>query len=117
QKPAARAATPPGPPPREAMPDAPPDRHASYQEKKKAASDERRRRREAEERARRIADLEGRIAKHEELIKDLEGQMAVPGFYEQRDAAAAAVSRHQALMWEVGDLMNQWEALQGSDKA
>jgi hypothetical protein len=22
------------------------------------------------------------------------------------------IDRHQALMWEVGDLMNQWEALQ-----
>ena len=43
--------------------------------------------------------------------------MAAPGFYDQRDAAAAIVTRHQSLMWEVGDLMNQWEALQSADKA
>jgi hypothetical protein len=24
------------------------------------------------------------------------------------------IDRHQALMWEVGDLMHQWEELQGS---
>jgi hypothetical protein len=40
--------------------------------------------------------------------------MAASGFYEDRAAADAAVARHQQLMWEVGDLMNQWEALQGS---
>jgi len=27
-------------------------------------------------------------------------------------AATALIDRHQALMWEVGDLMAQWEALQ-----
>ena len=37
--------------------------------------------------------------------------MAAPGFYEQRDAAQPVIDRHQALMWEVGDLMHQWEAL------
>jgi len=98
--------------PKAARPDSGPDRHASYQEKKKADSEERRKRRETEDRSRRIADLETRIARHEGLIKDLETQMAVPGFYEQREAAAAVVSRHQTLMWEVGDLMNQWEILQ-----
>ena len=35
-----------------------------------------------------------------------------PGFYDAREQAEASVTRHQALMWEVGDLMNQWEALQ-----
>jgi hypothetical protein len=38
--------------------------------------------------------------------------MAEPGFYDAREQADASVTRHQALMWEVGDLMNQWEALQ-----
>jgi hypothetical protein len=27
-------------------------------------------------------------------------------------AAAAVATEHQALMWEVGDLMHQWEMLQ-----
>jgi hypothetical protein len=38
--------------------------------------------------------------------------MATPGFYDDRDAANAVVTRHQALMWEIGDLMHQWEELQ-----
>ena len=94
-----------------------PDRQASYQEKKKSDADDRRRKRESDERARRVADLEARIAQQESLIKDLEAQMAAPGFYDQRDTAAAVVTKHQSLMWEVGDLMNQWEALQSTDKA
>ena len=38
--------------------------------------------------------------------------MSAPGFYENRETAQPFIDRHQALMWEVGDLMNQWEALQ-----
>ena len=38
--------------------------------------------------------------------------MSAPGFYEDRDASQRLVDQHQALMWEVGDLMGQWEALQ-----
>ena len=30
--------------------------------------------------------------------------------------ADAAVARHQSLMWEVGDLMNQWESLSASQE-
>ena len=60
----------------------------------------------------RIADLEGRIAEREGEIKELERAMSVPGFYDDRDASKPTIDRHQALMWEVGDLMAQWEALQ-----
>jgi hypothetical protein len=45
-------------------------------------------------------------------VKELEAAMATAGFYDNHDAAKAAIDRHQALMWEVGDLMAQWEALQ-----
>ncbi len=38
--------------------------------------------------------------------------MAVPGFYDDREASKRVIDQHQALMWEVGDLMGQWEALQ-----
>jgi hypothetical protein len=38
--------------------------------------------------------------------------MAEPGFYSDATASRAVIDRHQALMWEVGDLMSQWEALQ-----
>ena len=38
--------------------------------------------------------------------------MAAPGFYDDRAAAQPVIDRHQALMWQVGDLMHQWEQLQ-----
>lgn len=59
----------------------------------------------------RIADLEKRIAMREESVRALEVQMGSPDFYVDQMAADHAVKRHQKLMWEVGDLMNQWEAL------
>ena len=37
--------------------------------------------------------------------------MSAPGFYDDRDASKPVIDRHQQLMWDVGDLMNQWEAL------
>ena len=61
----------------------------------------------------RIAKLEGRIAEREQVVQKLEAQMAEPDFYADKAAADAAIAQHQGLMWEVGDLMNQWEALQG----
>ncbi len=88
---------------------------ASYEEKKRADAESRRRRRAADDRARRIADLEARIAAKEAEIRDLETQMAEPGFYDDRERAEGLVTRHQGLMWEVGDLMNQWEAVQSQE--
>ena len=41
--------------------------------------------------------------------------MADSGCYQNREVADATVARHHQLMWEVGDLMNQWEALQESE--
>jgi ATP-binding cassette subfamily F protein 3 len=86
-----------------------------WEDKKRADQEARRRRREADERSRRIAELETRIAAAEQAIRDLEAQMGTPTFYEDRAGADAAIARHQNLMWEVGDLMNQWESLQTSD--
>jgi ATP-binding cassette subfamily F protein 3 len=59
-----------------------------------------------------LSDLEKRIAEKEKAVKDLEALMASPGFYDDRPRAEQAASDHKSLMWEVGDLMNQWEALQ-----
>ena len=84
----------------------------SYEEKKRADAEARRVRKDAEARQRRIAELEGRIAKAESAIKELEAEMAAPGFYENHARSKPVIDRHQALMWEVGDLMNKWEALQ-----
>jgi ATP-binding cassette, subfamily F, member 3 len=66
----------------------------------------------------RITDLETRIAETEAAIREIENAMAAPGFYEDRAAAQALVDRRQGLMWQVGDLMHQWEELQAlSDRA
>jgi ATP-binding cassette subfamily F protein 3 len=84
----------------------------SYEERKRQESDARRIRKAADARRKRIEDLEARIADREQAIKDIEASMSAPGFYDDRDAAKPIIDRHQALMWEVGDLMHQWEQLQ-----
>lgn len=60
----------------------------------------------------RIAELERRIAEREAEVRQLEAKMAAPDLYSDSAAATEMVKRHQTLMWEVGDLMNQWEALE-----
>ena len=68
-----------------------------------------------EARRKRIEELESRIADREQAIKKTEATMSVPGFYDNHETAKPVIDRHQALMWEVGDLMSQWEALQQTD--
>jgi ATP-binding cassette subfamily F protein 3 len=84
----------------------------TYEDKKKADALTRQRRKRDDDRQKRLADLEGRITEREQAIKALEAQMSAPGFYEQRESADTVVAKHHQLMWEVGDLMNQWETLQ-----
>jgi ATP-binding cassette subfamily F protein 3 len=84
----------------------------SYEEKKRLEAEARKARKAESARKKRIDDLELRIAEREREIKEIEAAMARPGFYEDRDASKPVIDRHQALMWEVGDLMGQWEALQ-----
>ena len=79
--------------------------------RKQQISADRRREREVRARKGRIAELEARIADHERAIRDIETSMSAPGFYENRDAAQPLIDRHQMLMWQVGELMQQWEAL------
>jgi ATP-binding cassette subfamily F protein 3 len=86
-------------------------RTQSFEEKKRADAKARKTRREAEARDKRIAELEERIVRAEAEIKELEQVMSAPGFYADHLASKPIVDRHQALMWQVGDLMNQWEAL------
>ena len=61
----------------------------------------------------RLAELETRVAEAEQAVKALEAQMAEPGFYDDRARASQAAEDHQKRMWEAGELMAQWEALQG----
>ena len=37
--------------------------------------------------------------------------MASPGFYEDHERSRSTIQQHQSLMWEVGELMGQWETL------
>jgi ATP-binding cassette subfamily F protein 3 len=83
----------------------------SYEARKRADANARREKKARDARQKRIDDLEERIAEHERAIKELEAVMAAPGFYDNHETARPVVDRHQALMWEVGALMGQWEAL------
>jgi hypothetical protein len=44
-------------------------------------------------------------------MKEIEAAMSAPGFYENRDQAQVLIDRHHTLMWELGELMHQWEEL------
>jgi uncharacterized coiled-coil protein SlyX len=87
---------------------------SSREEKKRADAEARKQSRAEQARRTRIDELEGRIAATEQAIKDIEQTMATPGFYEDRAAAQPTLARHQALMWQVGDLMRQWEEIQSA---
>jgi ATP-binding cassette, subfamily F, member 3 len=84
----------------------------SREEKKRQEAERRKKQRAADALQKRISDLESRIADREAQVKELEAAMAAPGFYQNLEAAKPVTDRHQALMWEVGDLIAQWEALQ-----
>jgi uncharacterized coiled-coil protein SlyX len=84
---------------------------ADRDQRKQEQADQRKRAREAKARQTRLTDLESRIAAAETAIKDLESRMSAPGFYEDRTAAQGVIDQHQALMWQVGELMHQWEML------
>ena len=84
----------------------------SREQKKRQEAERRKRQRAVDALQKRISDLESRIAEREAQVKDLETAMATPGFYDDLEAAKPLTDRHQALMWEVGDLIAQWEALQ-----
>jgi len=84
----------------------------SYEDRKKREAEARKVKKASDGLKKRIADLEARIAEREEAIRQIETSMSAPGFYDDREAAQPLINKHQTLMWEVGDLMNQWEALQ-----
>jgi hypothetical protein len=58
--------------------------------------------------------MEARIAECETAMREIEAQMAAPGFYENHATAQPVIDKHQALMWQHGDLMHQWEELQSA---
>ena len=104
----------PAPDPRSPVPDprSPAPDSRSREARKREEAERRKKQRETESLQKRIADLEGRIADREAQVKELESAMATASFYDDPAAATATIDRHKTLMWEVGDLMAQWEALQ-----
>ncbi|MGE0449533.1 MAG: ABC-F family ATP-binding cassette domain-containing protein [Vicinamibacterales bacterium] len=96
-QPAQKAAAPAGP---------------SREARKQLEAESRRKHRAEQARKARVEALEERIADAEAAIRALEGRMAEPGFYDDRETSQKAIGEHQALMWRVGELMQQWEELQ-----
>jgi ATP-binding cassette subfamily F protein 3 len=89
-----------------------PDAGGAHKDRKRAEADRRHQRRAADSLRKRIAELESRIAEREGQVRDLETEMGAEGFYDDPAAANATIDRHKTLMWDVGDLIAQWEALQ-----
>ena len=99
-------------PARPAQPAQPAQPAPSYAERKQAGAEPRQRERALKALKNRIADLEGRIAEREKAIKDVEQKMSAPDFYNDHEKSKPVLATHQALMWEVGELLSQWEMLQ-----
>jgi ATP-binding cassette subfamily F protein 3 len=85
----------------------------SYEERKRDAADRKKRERAFKALKDRVTEMEARIAEREKAIKDVEQQMAAPDFYTDHEKSRPVLARHQELMWEVGELLGQWEMLQG----
>ena len=84
----------------------------SYEERKRESAEKKKRDRAFKALKDRVSDMETRIAEREKAIKDVERQMAAPDFYNDHEQSKPILARHQALMWEVGELLAQWEMLQ-----
>ncbi len=88
-----------------------PDPVIDHAERKRQQAEQRKRDQGAKKIQNTIADLEAKIAQHEQAMKDIEAAMSASGFYDNRDQAQPLIDRHQTLMWELGELMHQWEEL------
>ena len=100
------------PPARKAKAAPPPKPVQTYDDRKKDGAEKRKRERAFKALKDRVADLEARIADREKAIKDVEREMAAPDFYADHEKSKPVLARHEALMWEVGELLSQWEMLQ-----
>ena len=90
---------------------------ADHEQRKREAAERKKRERAYDALAARIAEIEVRIAERETTVKAVEAEMAVPGFYDNHETSKPVLDRHQALMWDVGDLLGQWEMLQAEAEA
>ena len=102
------------------MEDRPRRRHpaaaAAPKDAKAAAEAERQARiqadRQAKKRKQRVEEIEKRIAEKEAEVAAIEKAMTEPGFFDDRARAEKAAKDRENLMWEVNDLMSQWELIQ-----
>ena len=88
---------------------------AEHEARKRQAAEQKKRDQAAKKLQSQISDLEAKIAEREQAMKEIETAMSSPGFYDNRDQAQPLIDRHQTLMWELGDLMHQWEELQKAE--
>jgi ATP-binding cassette subfamily F protein 3 len=63
-------------------------------------------------RKQRLDEVEKRIAEREAAVAAIEKEMTSPGFFDDRARAERAAKDRESLMWEVNDLMAQWELMQ-----
>jgi len=91
---------------------APPAPAQSYSDRKQASAEKHKRERAFKALKNRVTELEARIADREKAIKEVEQVMAAPDFYSDHEKSKPVLAQHQALMWEVGELLSQWEMLQ-----
>jgi ATP-binding cassette, subfamily F, member 3 len=84
----------------------------SYEDRKRDQAEKNKRERAFKALKDRIAEIEARVADREKAIKEVEREMAAPDFYSDHEKSKPVLAQHQALMWEVGELLGQWEMLQ-----
>jgi len=101
----AKGAAPPAPKPQQA-----------HDDRKKVGAEKRRHERAFKALKDRVADLETRIAEKERAIKEVELEMSAPDFYSDHEKSKPVLAKHQALMWDVGELLAQWEMLQAESE-
>ena len=83
----------------------------------KAAAEAERQARIANDRAekkrkQRLEEIEKKIADKEAQVGAIEKEMATEGFFDDRARSEKAAKDRESLMWEVNDLMAQWELMQ-----
>jgi ATP-binding cassette, subfamily F, member 3 len=84
----------------------------SYEDRRRESAEKKKRERAHKALKDRLAEMEARIADREKAIKDVEQIMSAPDFYADHEKSKPVLAQHQALMWEVGELLGQWEMLQ-----
>ena len=84
----------------------------SYEDRKRESAEKKKRERALRALRDRVIEIEMRIADREKAIKDVEQKMSAPDFYADHEKSKPVLVQHQELMWEVGELLGQWEMLQ-----